>query len=646
VNCRRVLSSNPDGTCRDHQETAESLVSASGNGCRICKILVDSFTTHFQGSIPQIWKSGSLTVVRISRDENVPGVILHFMSDCFNPPAHLPSLSCEPESGTANANQSHPCLLLIESRAGLESTVAPIPDQYTGSHECISRVRTWLKDCIETHGKCNECVVKPQWYPTRLLDIGLSNDSTICLRATATAGLNGPYVALSHCWGQSRLLTLTSESMEHFRYGIGMHELPKTFWEAVYVFRRLGVQYLWIDSLCILQDCKKDWKTESAMMQKVYSQCICTIAATASMDSLAGLFRSRSPDRYWPWIEDATFGTNASTRYLIYETFLWEHQLYEQPLTRRGWVLQERLLSRRVVHFCERQIFWECYERDACEMFPHGPPPGALPEGKRIDPDVDKADELNTKIRFHEMWQRIVNRYSTCKLTEETDILVALSGVAKRIQSFVGGDYVGGMWRSHLASSLSWNAQPCGEILPHRPGEYCAPSWSWASVKSSIDFAPPSGPDSTIYIDIIDVQTRPVEDGDHFGQLAGGFLLLEGYLLSPVTVVHDHTENRGSLRIGTAMTHVGASLHIDAPIEREIAYPTDLACLAIRELWSSTESATSCLILRHVKGRSPNEYERVAHALVLDPIFFSGDRGTQLRRSSHCKIRKLAITLI
>jgi hypothetical protein len=149
---------------------------------------------------------------------------------------------------------------------------------------------------------------------------------------------------------------------------IAISTLPKTFQDAIELSRQLGVRYLWIDSLCIIQEGDKheDWTRESSMMGSVYQNGYCNIAATAASDGTAGCFRPRDPLLAQPCIVEfekglKKFGLKKGVYDLIPQR-LWEEGLSEAPLLKRAWVVQERVLARRVLHFARNQLFWECKE--------------------------------------------------------------------------------------------------------------------------------------------------------------------------------------------------------------------------------------------------------------------------------------------
>lgn len=199
-----------------------------------------------------------------------------------------------------------------------------------------------MQECLSGHQSCNKPpTAESTWYPSRLLQIGLDNK----IRLTCTADIPpiGPYVTLSHCWGKVPLIQLLRSNMEAFRLGITKDDLPKTFQDALVVTRRLGVSYLWIDSLCILQDKDdlSDWAKESAMMGRVYSNSYCNISASAAVDSSRGLFFPRSATPLCPLHITASIEIDSDDlrkkRYSLHNVLIWRKNIEESPLNSRGW---------------------------------------------------------------------------------------------------------------------------------------------------------------------------------------------------------------------------------------------------------------------------------------------------------------------
>jgi hypothetical protein len=160
---------------------------------------------------------------------------------------------------------------------------------------------------------------------------------------TKPNGISGPYASLSHCWGLIRFVNLTTKNKTQFmEEGIPWRELPKNFQEAIEVARFLEINYIWIDSLCMIQGDDGDFREQAPLMHKVYRNSYCNIAAADSGDSTGGLFRNREaynvlPARYQAEGKSPMFGNRA---WRIVSEDLWNSQLLQTPIYKRGWVFQ------------------------------------------------------------------------------------------------------------------------------------------------------------------------------------------------------------------------------------------------------------------------------------------------------------------
>jgi Heterokaryon incompatibility protein (HET) len=217
-------------------------------------------------------------------------------------------------------------------------------------------------------------IESPQWYPTRLIEVG-GRGKLPCLIVSSEHSPTGPYLTLSHCWGNASILQLTADTLPSFKDRNALRDLPKTFEHALMVARELQVEYIWIDSLCIIQDDPEDWLHESALMHKIYSNAMCNIAATGAVDSSEGLFFERDPSYVKPVrtrLRHDVTTVEFEGLYDISEVDFWKDAVLEAPLNRRGWVCQERLLAPRILHFGKNQLLWECCVMEAAEKYPHG----------------------------------------------------------------------------------------------------------------------------------------------------------------------------------------------------------------------------------------------------------------------------------
>lgn len=191
------------------------------------------------------------------------------------------------------------------------------------------------------------------------------------------------YVALSHCWGVSRAMPKTTQAnLQSNLESIRISELPATFRDAILLTKALGIKYLWIDSLCIVQDDQSDWELESSLMAEIYSNATLTIAATGSSDLHGGcLFdrwcHQRNPPRILSMKSvELKAQVNKSSQAIhvrllptAHETFLIGSGFLDRTgaLMRRAWAFQERLLSPRIIHFHHEELFWECKASLSCE---------------------------------------------------------------------------------------------------------------------------------------------------------------------------------------------------------------------------------------------------------------------------------------
>lgn len=381
------------------------------------------------------------------------------------------------------------------------------------------------------------------------------------------------YVTLSHKWGGTdKPVRLTKGTEKAYREGVRLGDLPRTFRDAIHFALRVDdrVHYIWIDSLCIIQGDEEDWLKESALMQDVYRNSFLNISATAAEHSGEGLYSDRDPKNLWEEVvrldvgglypdtekihpasrvktlpihkSDPTAGATSRPALgakfsqlakvqscLLVDVSNWETLVNQAPVNKRGWVVQERLLAPRVLHFCRGRIAWECAEFDDIEGHVPGIPnyqliadeiyegipikglhPGTHGRSLRnnrlsrvqvVEPPDSGGEEESGIVHSLELWSRIVEMYCKTDLTQQKDKLIALSGIAHRMANVLAEaekerdriQYIAGLWNVHLVSQLLWHVEPVYrgdsdsrsdtiEYLSSRPTGYRAPSFSWASV--------------------------------------------------------------------------------------------------------------------------------------------------------------------
>jgi hypothetical protein len=197
--------------------------------------------------------------------------------------------------------------------------------------------------------------------PTRLIDVGKDGDDIVCLWETGTDD-TGEWVALSYQWGaKPHFFTNRGNLADHIN-GMGFETLPATFKDAVIVTRALGLRYLWIDSICIIQGKDGDFNEEAKRMEEVYSGAYCVLAASRATGHFSGFLQARNERDYV-----ALGGENEALFYICEMIDDFNVHVLEGALNRRGWVLQEHALARRTVFFTEHQTYWECGDGVRCE---------------------------------------------------------------------------------------------------------------------------------------------------------------------------------------------------------------------------------------------------------------------------------------
>ncbi|KAI0132588.1 heterokaryon incompatibility protein-domain-containing protein [Xylariales sp. AK1849] len=490
--------------------------------------------------------------------------------------------------------------------------------------------------------------------PTRVLDLNVGDSKQASL--VSGAGLTAKYVALSHCWGKAPIVRTTKDTFPLFTKLIDLDCLNKTFQDAIIVTKALDIRYIWIDSLCIIQDDAADWEREAASMAQVYSQAYLTIAASAASDGTQGLFRKVA--------EGASFELHTghdqkllNKGVLIGPYLLRFRRLVAAPLNTRAWTLQERILSPRTLHYASDQVHWECREMIISEA--GGPPYGELLDDSGEDSfhtgwlgriseelvpksDVDKlklaAEREGNGRSEYETWYGMVQAYTQRDLTKALDKLPALSGIAHAYSRQHDSEYIAGLWLEGIASGLLWYRRTSEPL--RRPAEYCAPSWSWASVQGSVDFFSISA--GTIWgdsIEIYDVTSRIEPDGlDPYGKVKFGELTLWGAIKPAVLkTIHEVDEYAGE-RLSTQMIFDTKSAIGSATLDFHTP-DGDLACLLIASGYDSfsTRLKSNLVLLLRATGGKKNEFKRLGISVFLEKRDYVPDRTLRPTQSGDAK---------
>ncbi|KAI0142501.1 HET-domain-containing protein [Hypoxylon sp. NC0597] len=352
-----------------------------------------------------------------------------------------------------------------------------------GSWEQLKWIRDWLFNCDQDH----ECKRPPSLIgksrmPTRLLDVGTGTRPTI--RLVNTSGLlDCAYTALSHCWGEvpeNLQFFTTRDNIRSHEEGIDFNRLPKTFQDAITVTRGIGIQYLWIDSLCIIQQDKEDWGINAGKMGTVFGSAYCTIAASSASSYLEGFIHNRT-DRLCVAIQKGD-----RKLYLCKYIDNFHHDVEQAVLNKRGWVLQERALSRRTIHFTSNQVYLECGDGVQCETL------ARLHNSKAEflgDPNFPKSALQYFRDGRIVLFQALYEMYSKLAFTVPTDRSVGIIGLERRLaKTFqTRSDY--GVLECYSGRSLIWKRKCPDKLERIEYGDDCTvPSWSWMAYSGEISY--------------------------------------------------------------------------------------------------------------------------------------------------------------
>ncbi|KAG9498412.1 hypothetical protein J7337_009217 [Fusarium musae] len=436
------------------------------------------------------------------------------------------------------------------------------------SDECFLWIKERLHECETAHDCWDSSDLKT---PKRLLEI---SDDKLILRTNI---FKEKYATLSHCWGTPssasiKLLKSTSSNFTHD--GIALGDLSLTFRDAADVCKRLGIQYIWIDSLCIMQDDPQDWLEESTRMADIYANAFIGLFAGHAKDGNGGLYSNRYNPEPFLRAEKVVVKDDCGQEIAmcIQQQRLIGHDLtfnfdlfpdlpsYEcrqlptvtEPLYQRGWVFQELHLSPRAILFNSRELIWVCNQDTQCEcgettknsfatkyFFTHVP--------KTADyPGAVKGDLFYK----HGMrnWAHLVHRYFRLGLTFEKDRLPALSGMAKAFQTTGSAEmkndmYLAGIWKSMLPEALMWRAvdgPPSGPVQRCRFRKPVAargpPTWSWMCCDFTVHWQNTYfGSDYLVTVDDARVELGSI---DRAGEVAKGHIVLRAVHIEEVAIIY------------------------------------------------------------------------------------------------------------
>ncbi|KAK4228839.1 heterokaryon incompatibility protein-domain-containing protein [Podospora fimiseda] len=361
-------------------------------------------------------------------------------------------------------------------------------------------IKSWMESCQERHAECLQSLSGMETFskqdsllPTRCIQVQFNPENgQLESFLVETAGLSGRYITLSHRWiSDTEKCSTTSQNIQQRLNGASLGPLPPLFTDAFLLAARLGIPYVWIDSLCIIQKDAQEWEKESIRMANYYQRSILTVACPAN--STTGLFNcmgqvsnlplpvplTRLPYRDREGKQQGHFYLHPGDQDIVKLDWL---SISKADLFTRGWVYQEAALSRRLACFTSTGLHLRCKNE-----YPK-PQKNHLVEWETGSVTMGPGSVFELSYR---RWYEVVEGYSGLNLTDANkDRLVALAGIAEEFSfafeaSNQNQEYVAGLWRTTLPQSLLW-------LQTHQGSHQrisSIPTWSWASICTAVHWA-------------------------------------------------------------------------------------------------------------------------------------------------------------
>lgn len=334
------------------------------------------------------------------------------------------------------------------------------------------------------------------------------------------------YIALSHCWGSpAATLKTLSTNIASFQTAIPLESLPTTFKHGIEVAKSLGFEYIWIDSLCIIQDSPIDWEDQSSLMAFIYSNADLVLAASSAISTADEFLKGRTAYRESLLkVEGIRDGSHdICLKYRLLQPKITLPML--EPLDRRAWALQERILARRYLAFGSHEISWACMASSACECEWWRVATTWRDDIRNIRKDLSEAADNE----LGDCWRlKVLYRYFDRRLSHQSDTLFAISAIASTFNARMGSGYLAGIWRKDLPVGLLWESVK--PELAYIDGHSNIPSWSWASLPLEVvSMSARTSRHGESMVKILDARTTP-STVNQFGSVNGGFIKLWGEL--------------------------------------------------------------------------------------------------------------------
>lgn len=420
------------------------------------------------------------------------------------------------------------------------------PNLVPNSSLSYRRVKGWIDECSSNHVKCSS---RPRdFMPSRVLHIsGTGEEPTIRLSSDHPPA---PYVVLSYCWGAEQPAKTTRANLSSYLSDIDVSTLSATVRDAAIVTRGIGLSYLWVDAMCIIQDDFDDVMEQVAQMHSIYHCSWLTIAAVEAPTCNHGFLQPRA--QWQPLRMRARLDGGDPSDVLLAPKNN-NPVRGNAALFQRGWTMQEMLLSSRILLYGQRELIYLCLEAERCE--------GAVPsEVRRLGAHYDPVDSIYSDLNHPETWGRVVVTYTQRQLSVDDDRLLAVGALAEAYGRNNGvSGYAAGMWREDFLYQCLWTTDRFAYdgVVPRHPSVYTAPSWSWASIVARIRMLGqvgnvpamimPGTMPPTITCEVVDIRTTLLVAGNPFGVVTDGELVIRGKMRRVVWESGDLWREKGRL---------------------------------------------------------------------------------------------------
>jgi len=351
----------------EHQKSLKSLKESADHGCALCSLIWKCWSDS-RGRSATVDKaiddSGQGQVFFGTSGYNISKAEMPLITVTQRPDGHSSRTLCTFDVYAERSESTPFSNLVTEYNLLLDSSIRKVSNSigtpvafHSDTEECRVAAMEWFQECHAHHPQCGPSKLFRR--PTRLINVGSTGEPP---RLEIEQIPDSVYwVALSYCWGGDSEFKLRSETFQGLKDGILLEDWPATLRDAIKITRSLGLEYIWIDAQCIMQDSESDWAAEAARMQDVYSGAAVTIIASESPSTGAGIYAPRPLTTYMPCPilfkksteEQSTVWLRPSIRNAV-------DLSYTDPVQSRGWTLQEGLLAPRTLSFHKDQMIWEC----------------------------------------------------------------------------------------------------------------------------------------------------------------------------------------------------------------------------------------------------------------------------------------------